>query len=419
INYHHCGASKTWYGVPGHAASDFENVVVEHVYGAEMAMREGVDAAFSLLIGKTTMFPPKLLSDHGVPVYKAVQEPGEFVITFPQAYHAGFSHGFNCGEAVNFALVDWFTFGAAACKCYENLNRVQILPHEQLLCKEAMLLANRRLCSGDRSQHSMKTAFVRLIRLQHQFCWLLKKQEVHVFNSLGYDNNVLCSVCNHWCYVAFGICQSNMHTVCLNHAMKCGCGGNPTIYLRDDFSEMEAVAQKFEQEEGVLEDSLKELPVLLDEHTDYVPYSSGISEQNQNYVLASSASWNQNHESRQVTPFGFENISPNEFSRGFLTFLTIKMQQRYIVGISREKGDGDSDCAPSRVKRQCRVLPEKKISDQTMYCTLGLLGYWWWLLGGYIARIQGLAMVHSYVGLLFVEPRMDEWPRTPLQCSFM
>ncbi|KAH9307800.1 hypothetical protein KI387_035711, partial [Taxus chinensis] len=54
------------------------------------------------------------------------------------------------------------------------------------------------------------------------------------------------------------------------------------------------------------------------------------------------------------------------FSRGFLTFLTIKMQQRYIVGISREKGDGDSDCAPSRVKRQCRVLPENKISDQTM-----------------------------------------------------
>ncbi|KAH9307801.1 hypothetical protein KI387_035712, partial [Taxus chinensis] len=274
INYHHCGASKTWYGVPGHAASDFGNVVVEHVYGAEMVMREGVDATFGLLIGKTTMFPPKILSDHGVPVYKAVQEPGEFVITFPQAYHAGFSHGFNCGEVVNFALVDWFTFGAAACKHYENLNRVQILPHEQLLCKEATLLANSRLCSGDRSQHSMKTAFVRLIRLQHQFCWLLKKQEVHVFNSLGYDNNVLCSVCNHWCYVAFGICQYNMHTVCLNHAMKCGCGGNPTIYLRDDFSEMEAVAQKFEQEEGVLEDSLKELPVLLDEHTDYVPYSS-------------------------------------------------------------------------------------------------------------------------------------------------
>ncbi|KAF5818192.1 putative [histone H3]-lysine-36 demethylase [Helianthus annuus] len=31
INYHHCGAEKTWYGVPGHAALDFEKVVREKV----------------------------------------------------------------------------------------------------------------------------------------------------------------------------------------------------------------------------------------------------------------------------------------------------------------------------------------------------------------------------------------------------
>lgn len=93
INYHHCGAEKTWYGVPGHAALDFENVVRQKVYDHDILSTDGEDGAFDVLLGKTTLFPPNILSQHGVPVYKAVQKPGEYVVTFPRAYHAGFSHG--------------------------------------------------------------------------------------------------------------------------------------------------------------------------------------------------------------------------------------------------------------------------------------------------------------------------------------
>ena len=39
-----------------------------------------------------------------VPVCRLQQHPGQFVVTFPKAYHGGFSYGFNCGEAVNFAV---------------------------------------------------------------------------------------------------------------------------------------------------------------------------------------------------------------------------------------------------------------------------------------------------------------------------
>lgn len=79
--------------MPGNAAFDFEKVVREHAYDHELLASKGDDAAFNILLEKTTMFPPNILLKHDIPVCKAVQKPGEFVVTFPRAYHSGFSHG--------------------------------------------------------------------------------------------------------------------------------------------------------------------------------------------------------------------------------------------------------------------------------------------------------------------------------------
>ncbi|GAA0166326.1 histone modifying enzyme [Lithospermum erythrorhizon] len=288
INYHHCGAAKTWYGVPGHAALDFEKTVREHVYNRDILSADGEDGAFDVLLGKTTLFPPNILSEHGVPVYRAVQKPGEFVVTFPRAYHAGFSHGFNCGEAVNFAIGDWFPLGSIASRRYALLSRMPLLPHEELLCKEAMLL-HKSLDLEDpdnssvesTSHHTTKVSFVALMKFQHRARWSLSKTEACKGLSLISHGTILCSICKRDCYVGYLNCNCFSHAVCLRHdprSLDVPCGGRITLCIREDIEDLEAVAKKFEQDLSHENqqhniDSDKSVPWALASDNDlYVPF---------------------------------------------------------------------------------------------------------------------------------------------------
>ncbi|XP_016465953.2 lysine-specific demethylase JMJ13 [Nicotiana tabacum] len=293
INYQHCGAAKTWYGIPGHAALDFEKVVREHVYTNDILSADGEDGAFDVLLGKTTLFPPNILSEHGVPVYKAVQKPGEFIVTFPRAYHAGFSHGFNCGEAVNFATGDWFSMGSIASRRYALLNRVPLLPHEELLCKEAMLvctsleLEDPDYSSADLiTHHSIKVSFLNLMRFQHCARWCFTRLIAFSGISLFAHGTILCSICKRDCYVAYLNCSCYAHAVCLRHdprSLDFPCGSSSTLCLREDILDMENAARQFEQDKVVLHEvqqryrKTDDFSLLLNmfpraEEDGYVPY---------------------------------------------------------------------------------------------------------------------------------------------------
>lgn len=100
INYLHWGEPKTWYGVPGSKAEAFENTM-------RSAAPELFQSQPDLLHQLVTIMNPNTLMNAGVPVYRTDQHAGEFIITFPRAYHAGFNQGYNFAEAVNFAPADW------------------------------------------------------------------------------------------------------------------------------------------------------------------------------------------------------------------------------------------------------------------------------------------------------------------------
>ncbi|KAI3796449.1 hypothetical protein L1987_39120 [Smallanthus sonchifolius] len=223
INYHHCGVPKTWYGVPSSAAHEFEKVIQHHVYTREILSTNGPEGAFEMLAGKTTMFSPKILLQNHVPVYKLVQLPGEFVGTFPRAYHAGFSHGFNCGEAVNFAAHDWFPYGGAANERYAFLQKKPIIPYEEILCKEAMLLSSKspkkdytRDPDAD-SNRFIKGPFASLIHKYDNAMSYLKSLD-RSLSILSYlKETVSCSLCKRDCYVAHVNCNCRVDPICVFH----------------------------------------------------------------------------------------------------------------------------------------------------------------------------------------------------------
>ncbi|XP_051913897.1 lysine-specific demethylase 5C isoform X1 [Hippocampus zosterae] len=130
INYLHWGEPKTWYGVPSVAAERLEGVM-------KKLTPELFEFQPDLLHQLVTIMNPNILMAHGVPVVRTNQCAGEFVITFPRAYHSGFNQGYNFAEAVNFCTADWLPAGRSCIEHYRRLRRYCVFSHEELTCKMA------------------------------------------------------------------------------------------------------------------------------------------------------------------------------------------------------------------------------------------------------------------------------------------
>ncbi|CAI5777360.1 lysine-specific demethylase 4A [Podarcis lilfordi] len=77
---------------------------------------------------KMTLISPSILKKYGIPFDKVTQEAGEFMITFPYGYHAGFNHGFNCAESTNFATLRWIEYGkqSVLCSCRKDMVKISM-----------------------------------------------------------------------------------------------------------------------------------------------------------------------------------------------------------------------------------------------------------------------------------------------------
>ncbi|KAL5796511.1 hypothetical protein ACOSQ2_001331 [Xanthoceras sorbifolium] len=259
LHYLHLGAPKIWHGIPGRSAVKFEAATKKHLSDFSVGQPELRDRL-------VTKLSPSTLKSEGVPAYRCIQYPGEFVLVLPGAYYSGFDCGFNCSEAVNFSPIDWLPHGQNAVELYQEKGRRTSISHDKLLleaareavraqweisllkkytlenlrwkgfCGKDGILAkalksriqsesNRRkyLCSSSQSQR-MDTNFDVAVKRECNICY--------------YDLHLSAARCP---------CSANIYT-CLNHVKQlCSCAWSEKIFLfRYEISELNILVEALE-----------------------------------------------------------------------------------------------------------------------------------------------------------------------------
>ncbi|XP_061530863.1 lysine-specific demethylase 5B-B isoform X2 [Phycodurus eques] len=247
INYLHWGEPKTWYGAPGFAAEQLEEVM-------KKLAPELFESQPDLLHQLVTIMNPNTLMSHGVPIYRTNQCAGEFVVTFPRAYHSGFNQGFNFAEAVNFCTVDWMSLGRQCVNHYRMLHRYNVFSHDEMVCNMAAKAETLDVVLASAVHKDMA---IMILEEQEQRekvskMGLVQWQEAK-YDHLQ-DDERQCAKCRTTCYLSAITCPCSPGVlVCLHHISDlCSCPVtnytlNYRYTLEDLLPMMNASKQRAEQ----------------------------------------------------------------------------------------------------------------------------------------------------------------------------
>jgi histone demethylase JARID1 len=287
-NYQHFGSTKTWYGIPGEDAEKFE-----------AAMREAVPELFEtqpdLLFQLVTLLTPEQLKKANVRVYALDQRAGQFVVTFPQAYHAGFNHGFNFNEAVNFAPTDWEPFGDAGVERLQQFRRQPCFSHDELLwtaaegasgtvtIQTAKWLApalerlrdrekvQRKLYLDKHKEHDGPCILTDTVAEDGSKCkvgFIVDEEDVP-------EEEYQCTFCKAYAYLSRFRCDTTGKVMCMLHAGSHECctmpaeeryaGKSHTLHYRRTADEIEAIYEKVDEKAHLPEQWEEKVEKLLEE----------------------------------------------------------------------------------------------------------------------------------------------------------
>ncbi|XP_071438879.1 lysine-specific demethylase 5A isoform X2 [Hetaerina americana] len=237
INYLHWGEPKTWYGVPGEYAEAFEATMKE-------AAPELFDSQPDLLHQLVTIMNPNVFILKGIPVFRTDQHAGEFVITFPRAYHAGFNQGYNFAEAVNFAPADWLEMGRLCISHYAKCRRFCVFSHDEVVSRMAFRAETLDLAMALATYMDVKVMITEEKKLRKAMLeYGVKKSDLCRFERLP-DDERQCDICKTTCFLSAIKCSKcDKKIVCLQHFKDiCNCPPANLVlkyrYKSHEFTEM-------------------------------------------------------------------------------------------------------------------------------------------------------------------------------------
>lgn len=256
LSYVHLGEPRVWYGIPGRFAVNFETIWKKYLPDLDVRqpnMHDNLGMQLSCSI----------LKAEGIPVYRCVQYPGEFVLVFPGAYHSGFDCGFNCSEAVSFAPIAWLLHGQNVVELYCEQRRKTLLSYDKLLlgaAREAVrALWETDLCMKSTSDSlTCKDVYRRNVFLTKALNSRIQSESLKrkflctylVSQRMGESFDVTCkrecSICLRDLHLSAVACScSDDKFACLNHAKQlCSCiWSNKILLYRYEISDLNVLCQ--------------------------------------------------------------------------------------------------------------------------------------------------------------------------------
>ncbi|GES76693.1 lysine-specific demethylase lid-like [Rhizophagus clarus] len=328
INYMHWGETKTWYGVPAASAAKFEAA-------AGRLLPELFQNQPDLLSQLTTILNPIAIIGEGIDVFAIDQRPNQFVITFPQAYHAGFNHGLNFNEAVNFALPDWVEFGQKSVNYYKKIRRDPVFSHEKLLVDIGLKKINNFKVLS-RLKESLIEVCQSELRRREEVTSRLRLPEANYDLTDPKDDETLCAVCRSWTGLSALQFNCTKKVLCLECACvdtdTCCCE-NPCYYLRVRYSDrhLKSLAQRVKDLMQLRKDRYKALIKHVNKvNTLALEQLAPIIEINRTYRFGLPLA-------RNIWPNDYQDVPLNEFDiTDFLYQWDCRLRNVYRAGNDRK-----------------------------------------------------------------------------------